>query len=241
MIIAGHNIFDRFQADAETGRKQNTRQNNGGNTFHALMSIWMFFVRRLCRQLDADNHDNAAEYIGCGMHRITNHGAGMRHDTCHQLKQRQDYISDNAHRRHAHSRLFCCLYLLFSLHRKAPFDIKNAEQLLSVPRNMSTVITTRLRRFRRTCSVVVLYAPFVLLVIIAGYAANVKRIFSGYKMVTHIVFTDFTNFSSYFMQTNASGYSAGILLIFDWQKIFPALAAVPHTSAWRSIPNLSAW
>ena len=175
------------------------------------------------------------------MHRITNHGAGMRHDTCHQLKQRQDYISDNAHRRHAHSRLFCCLYLLFSLHRKAPFDIKNAEQLLSVPRNVSTVITTRLRRFRRTCSVVVLYAPFVLLVIIAGYAANVKRIFSGYKMVTHIVFTDFTNFSSYFMQTNASGYSAGILLIFDWQKIFPALAAVPHTSAWRSIPNLSAW
>ena len=51
------------------------------------MSIGVFFVSFPCGQLYSDNHNNAAENIGCGVNSVAYHGAGMGENACQELQK----------------------------------------------------------------------------------------------------------------------------------------------------------
>ena len=84
-ILARNDIADRLIADEHACQEQDHCQNDGGDTFEALVTVGVVVVGIAGRELDADDDDDTAEHIGGGMYRVADQGARMGEDTDQKL------------------------------------------------------------------------------------------------------------------------------------------------------------
>ena len=101
-VDTGEDLIYAADTDLQPDEEQNRGKDDGGHTFHSLMTVGMLRVALFSRRAIAEDHNKGTEHIGGGMHRIGDHGAGMRHHTGDGFDQGQDQIHDNGSHRDLH-------------------------------------------------------------------------------------------------------------------------------------------
>ena len=123
LLLGLHNLLQSAPSNAKSGSKQNHCQDNGSDTFHALMTVGVFLVGLFAGDGDTDHDDEGAEHIRGGVDGVRNHRARVGEDARQQFKDGEHQVDDDAENRYAHRQLgfiFRGQGLVLVFHSKLP-------------------------------------------------------------------------------------------------------------------------